>query len=88
MSFFGSSSPPPTIESQLMEMQRLQQRRALKSVNEMADRCFDLCINDFGVPKSLRSQETECLDMCVQKYLAMSLRSGHGFAGMYGRPLR
>ena len=78
---------PPSIDEQLQEMRRLQSLRALKSVNEMADRCFDVCINDFGLTKSLRSSELDCLDKCVEKYLAMSLRSGDNFTGMYGRPL-
>ena len=76
-----------TIESHLSQMQRLQQQRALKSVNELADRCFDVCISDFGLTRQLRSQESDCIDKCVQKYLDMSLRSGQGFAQSYGRPL-
>ena len=75
------------IESHLSQMQRLQQQRALKSVNELADRCFDVCISDFGLTRQLRSQESDCIDKCVQKYLDMSLRSGQGFAQSYGRPL-
>lgn len=83
------TAPPKalTIEEQLKEMQRLQQLRALKSVNEMADRCFDLCITDFGMTKSLRSSESQCLDRCVEKYLSMSLRTGDNFAAAYGKPL-
>ena len=76
-----------TVESHLAQMQRLQQQRALKSVNELADRCFDVCISDFGLTRQLRSQESDCIDKCVQKYLDMSLRSGQGFAQSYGRPL-
>ena len=76
-----------TVDEQLKEMQRLQHLRALKSVNELADRCFDLCITDFGMTKSLRSHESECLDKCVEKYLSMSLRTGENFAAAYGKPL-
>ena len=65
----------------------MQQLRGLKVLNEMADRCFDVCINDFGMTRHLGSSETECLDKCVQKYLDLSLRSGQGFAKAYGKPL-
>lgn len=75
------------IEGQLADMSRMQQLRGLKAVNEMADRCFDACINDFAMTRQLRSSETECLDKCVQKYLDLSLRSGQGFAQAYGKPL-
>ena len=69
-----------TVDEQLSEMQRLQQLRALRSVNELADRCFDLCVTDFGMTKSLRSSESDCLDKCVAKYLIMSQRTGENFA--------
>jgi hypothetical protein len=81
------SQRPLSIDEQLSEMQRLQQLRALKSVNEMADRCFDVCVTDFGFTKSLRPQELDCLDKCVEKYLAMSFQSGQNFERMYGRAL-
>ena len=76
-----------TVDEQLSEMQRMQQLRALKSVNELADRCFDLCVTDFGMTKSLRSSESECLDKCVSKYLIMSQRTGENFAAAYGKAL-
>ena len=76
-----------TVDEQLSEMQRLQQLRALRSVNELADRCFDLCVTDFGMTKSLRSSESDCLDKCVAKYLIMSQRTGENFAAAYGKAL-
>jgi hypothetical protein len=76
-----------TVNEQLSEMQRLQQLRALRSVNELADRCFDLCVTDFGMTKTLRSSESECLDKCVAKYLIMSQRTGENFAAAYGKAL-
>ena len=80
-SMWRSTAPRAlTVDEQLSEMQRLQQLRALRSVNELADRCFDLCVTDFGMTKSLRSSESDCLDKCVAKYLIMSQRSGENFA--------
>ena len=76
-----------TIDEQLSEMQRLQQLRALRSVNELADRCFDLCVTDFGVTKTLRSSESDCLDKCVAKFLIMSQRAGENYAALYGKPV-
>ena len=76
-----------TIDEQLSEMQRLQQLRALRSVNELADRCFDLCVTDFAVTKTLRSSESDCLDKCVAKFLIMSQRAGENYAALYGKPL-
>ena len=76
-----------TVDEQLSEIQRLQQLRALRSVNELADRCFDLCVTDFGMTKTLRSSESECLDKCVAKYLIMSQRTGENFAAAYGKAL-
>ena len=76
-----------TIDEQLSEMQRLQQLRALRSVNELADRCFDLCVTDFAVTKTLRSSESDCLDKCVAKFLIMSQRAGENYAALYGKPV-
>ncbi len=76
-----------TIDEQLSEMQRLQQLRALRSVNELADRCFDLCVTDFAVTKTLRSSESDCLDKCVAKFLIMSQRAGENHAALYGKPV-
>ena len=53
-------------------MQALQQQRALKSVNEMADRCFDACITDFVGTRQLRSSEAE-----MQKEVRKLLRLLH-----------
>ena len=76
-----------TVDEQLSAMQRLQQLRALRSVNELADRCFDLCVTDFAVTKTLRSSESDCLDKCVAKFLIMSQHAGENYAAAYGKPV-
>lgn len=64
----------------------VQQQRALLRVNELADRCFRECIDDFGLSKHLRSQEEACISACVAKYLVLSTSVGSAFTEVLGSP--
>lgn len=75
----ASSSLPESVALQVGTMQLMQRERALLRANSMVDRCFDLCVTDFALTKSLRVGEQECLSTCVQKYLLLSSKVGSSF---------
>ena len=68
------------IDPRHLEMMRqIQSRRALLRVNELTDKCFSSCVNDFAVTKQLRSHEEACIASCVEKFLKFSELSGDTF---------
>lgn len=70
----------PNVANTLAGMQVLQSNNALLRVNEIADSCFRVCVDDFGFTKKLGSGELQCLQTCVEKYLLLSQGSGSAFA--------
>ena len=71
---------------QLQAIESVQQQRSLLRVNELADRCFRECIDDFGLTKHLRSHEEACLSRCVEKYLLLSTTAGTTFEAVLASP--
>ena len=49
-------------------------------LNQIADSCFDKCVDDFGMTKFLRTGEEDCLRRCVDKYVQLSMSMGVAFA--------
>mmetsp|Transcript_58775 Transcript_58775/g.131015 ORF Transcript_58775/g.131015 Transcript_58775/m.131015 type:complete len:92 (-) Transcript_58775:472-747(-) len=74
-----SPSLPSGMVEQLGHMQTLQKQRALQRVNGVSDTCFNECVTDFSLTRNLGSQETACVQACVQKYLEFSNRVGQAF---------
>ena len=73
-------APSMQIDPRHLEMMRqIQSRRALLRVNELTDKCFSSCVNDFAVTKQLRSHEEACIANCVEKFLKFSELSGDTF---------
>ena len=75
----SGAAPSKAVARQVQAMHAVQSEDALRLVNRMVDRCFDGCIDSFAVTKSLRSEEEQCLGVCVQKYLLLSSRVGTEF---------
>ena len=76
----SASSLTPSVQRSLAGVQSVQQRDTLLRVNAIADRCFNVCVDDFGFTKLLRSGEEECLRRCVDKYLLLASGTGSSFA--------
>ena len=74
------------VEAKLAGMRSLQHERAIARVNKLVDRCFDECVDDFGLTRQLRSQEETCLSACAQKFVALSAQVGHTFATVMTEP--
>ena len=77
-SLFGGV--PKGINAHLDDMSEVQQRRVLLHVNKLADSCFRECCTDFGFTKNLGSGEKDCLNSCVEKYVALNAAAGGSFA--------
>ncbi|KAL1500006.1 hypothetical protein AB1Y20_012683 [Prymnesium parvum] len=67
------------VRQHVLQMQAMQQTRALRRVNELADVCFDACVTDFSLTRQLMSGERACLEVCAHKYLAFSALAGQAF---------
>jgi len=66
--------------ARLLAMKAIEQKRALIRINECVDRCFNRCIEDFGITRQLRPNEELCVHNCTLKYLEMSAIVGQVFA--------
>ena len=74
------------VKQQLGAIQVIQQQRALKRVNIIADACFRECITDFVFSKHLRASEEACLQRCAEKYLMLSADVGTSFSDTLASP--
>ena len=68
------------LEGHLDALSDVQKRRVLLHVNKFADSCFRECVTDMAFSRYLRSGEHECLNQCVEKYVALSASTGGAFA--------
>ena len=65
-------------------MKAIEQKKALIRINECVDRCFNECIEDFGITRQLRPREEQCIHNCTFKFLEMSTIVGQVFAEQSG----
>ncbi len=78
---WAAASPAESVaHAQLFAMQHMNRERSLLLVNGIVDRCFDGCIDDFSITKSLRAEEERCIRACTQKYLLFSAAVGNAFS--------
>jgi len=59
-------------------MERKQMKEFMTMYQNLVQKCFDDCINDFS-SKSLGSREENCVMRCVDKSLKASERLGNRF---------
>ena len=66
-------------EALVKEIEQLQMKDMLRLYNEMAEMCFNKCVDSFR-SKDLTGKEEECVDRCVGKYMKNMTRCGMRFA--------
>jgi len=59
-------------------MEKKQMKEFMTMYQNLVQRCFDDCINDFS-SKSLGSKEENCVMRCVDKHLKSQERLGNRF---------
>ncbi|KAH9933120.1 mitochondrial import inner membrane translocase subunit TIM9 [Epithele typhae] len=60
-------------------IERKQMQDFMRLYNNLVDRCFNACVNDF-TSKALSSKEEQCVLNCTDKFFKHSERVGLRFA--------
>ena len=60
-------------------MEVMQMKDSLKMYNRLVERCFCDCVEGFQ-SKTLNHKESECVDVCAEKFIKNTQRVGRRFA--------
>ncbi|KAI8470048.1 MAG: mitochondrial inner membrane translocase [Monoraphidium minutum] len=66
----------------LMQLEHMQIRDSMRLYNNLVQRCFNDCVDDFR-SKHLSDPEEKCVTKCCEKFLNLSARTGQRFQELF-----
>lgn len=66
----------------LAQLEHMQIRDSMRLYNNLVQRCFNDCVDDFR-SKHLTSAEETCVTKCCEKFLNLSARTGQRFQELF-----
>ncbi|GBG00124.1 mitochondrial import inner membrane translocase subunit Tim9 [Raphidocelis subcapitata] len=66
----------------LAQLEHMQIRDSMRLYNNLVQRCFNDCVDDFR-SKHLTTGEEKCVTRCCEKFLNLSARTGQRFQELF-----